>query len=307
MSVVVYGSIVLDMVSVSKRLPSLNETIVTDDVIICPGGKGANQALAASRLGSEVRLVSHVGDDFFASKAMSNVIKDVNVDKVKTSKRGTAIGLLQSSISGDNQIVVASRALADAKSSDVSNELLLNSDVFLTQSELPFKEVSDVIRRASKHGCCVVLNLAPVVQFDTSLLRSCDYLILNQTEARQFLEKPLSSISEFALAAETIFQTCCVNVIITLGPTGAVSCFDGIPFMIPTQPVKATDPAGSGDAFCGTFAAAIDEGRSALEAVRLASASGALTCLGVGPQTTLPYRDKTLSKAAEIDPPFPLA
>ena len=161
MSILVVGSIVLDFVAVADRLPKVNETVLTDDFTIAPGGKGANQALAANRFGSGVILVSRIGTDIFSEIAMKFLKQsNLNIDHVRKSGTNTAIGLVQSSRQGETQILVAAGALKYFKHSDIDDSLYKESGIVLCQTELAFDEVEKVVEKAKRNDCQVILNLS---------------------------------------------------------------------------------------------------------------------------------------------------
>lgn len=302
---VVYGSTVLDYIAVAERLPEKNETVVTAEVEIQPGGKGANQALAARRFGSEVVFISYVGRDDWGEKALSNLNEyGVDVSDVVLSEKRTSIGLLQSSTEGDCQIVVGLGSAQEASESDVTDDHLRNSGVLLAQLELNPAETFKLIRRAAQYECTVILNFAPGAQCSRRDLQYCDYIIANETEADYLFECIGTGRSELIESVQETAAALATNVIVTLGQAGGMAFLNGQIFKIPTKPTDPVEPAGAGDAYCGTFAAAIEEGMTATGALRLASAAGSFACLQVGAQTANLSRQDVFSIASNIKPPI---
>jgi ribokinase len=303
-SILVFGSIVLDFLAVADELPKTNETVVTSNLSISPGGKGANQALAASRFGSDVFLVSKVGNDNFADCALE-ILKNSTIDlsHISTSNTHTAIGLLHASRQGDTQILVAAGALNFIKHDDIEDDLFKRCRTLLCQTELSFNEVAQVVQRAEKFDCNIVVNLCSREAYCNSFIKSIDYLIVNEAELNilaHFMNVHIES--NLTMLIQSIFDVTGVNIIVTIGDRGSFYCNNQGIYYVPTTKVDPIDPAGAGDAFCGTFSSGIDLGLSDLEALRYASAAGALVCNGIGAQRPLANRDEVIKFSRRAGP-----
>ena len=261
------------------------------------------QALAANRFGSEVILVSRIGTDIFSEIAMKLLKQSsLNIDHVRKSGTNTAIGLVQSSRQGETQVLVAAGALKYFKHSDIDDSLYKKSGIVLCQTELAFDEVEKVVEKAKRNDCQVILNLSSSEACRRQFLKKVSYLVVNEIEA-EMLSHSLNIARGGSLQelAKNIYDDLRVSTVVTAGDRGSFLCSHEGLFYIPTNPVEAVDPTGSGDAFCGTFASGIDLGLDPMEALRLASAAGALTCLGLGVQSSLPNRDQIFEYSKTIN------
>lgn len=294
--IIVFGSINMDMGFRADKLPQAGETVLCDDYEITSGGKGANQALAAARLGGKVALVGCVGDDGPALRMMRNLRRDgvmtTGVSESPDTLTGCAVVIKDTK--GENQIIVAGGANLQAKNDQVPDEILKPENVILMQMELPPEENWELIARAHEHGTKTILNLAPAINVSQAALENLDYLIVNQIEARQMADMlGLEAEKDTLKMARALSQKGKLTCIITMGPQGAVACNPaGETIEVPAiklDPEEVVDTTGAGDAWCGTFAASIHEGRSLLHAMKMASVAASLSCKKHGAQDSFVY------------------
>lgn len=283
----VLGSINLDLVMTCTALPRPGETVLTDVYQLVPGGKGANQALAARRAGAPVRFVASVGRDDFAERALANLAA-AGVDLSCVARRTAATGCATVCVdaAGENQIVVASGANMMTRAEQMA-ELGEAGEILLLQMEIAPLENWQAVEFGGQAR--KVLNAAPYGPAPAAALAALDTLILNELEAEMLSEEHgLGETAPLAIAraaAERFGLTC----IVTLGPEGAVSWHDGRGWRVPALPVKATDTVGAGDAFVGAYCAALlSDGDDHADCLKKAAIAGSLACTFAGAQGGIP-------------------
>ena len=280
-----FGSVNLDLIATVERLPRAGETVLGPGYRALPGGKGANQALAARRAGAVAQLVGSVGRDAFAAPALAELAAaGVGLEHVvrhQTAPTGCALICVDSK--GENQIAVALGANAELKAKHVPDALLTGETILLLQREVTPEESWSLARRAAARGARVLLNLAPCGEVPADVLRALDWLILNEGEAAELARAHGigSDASEFAKALG-------IGVVATLGAEGIAACRGHERWRVPALAISPVDTTGAGDAAVGGFAAALDRGAPPEEALRWASDAGALACLTPGAQSSLP-------------------
>jgi ribokinase len=290
--VVVFGSINLDLVSRVERFPAPGETLAGSSFVTYPGGKGANQALAAARAGARVRLYGAVGRDAFADAAMRLLLAGgVDLRDVARVDAPTGCATIFVTATGENCIVVVAGASQHADPASVPDSLLTREAVLVLQQEVPAAANEALIRRAHANGARIVLNAAPARPISLDVLRRLDVLIVNEDEAAA-LAAPLGwpgAPSEFAAAAAANAAGTRI-IIVTLGANGALCRLGAETLHVAAPPVDVVDTTGAGDAFVGALAAALDQGSEASSASRRAVAAGSLACTARGAQPALPDR-----------------
>jgi ribokinase len=276
--IVVFGSINVDLLVPVAHLPSPGETVLGGDYRIAPGGKGANQAVAARRAGSEVAMVGAVGSDAFAEIALSLLRQDgVDLSHVATGDRPTGCATITIDAVGENQIAVSSGANFTVTAGQVPDRLLGPETVLVLQREVPMPENAALIRRARERRACIVLSLAPAGSIDPAKPDDIDIIVANEREA----------MALDADASRRLRQA----LIVTRGGAGAIAYLaDGTTLEIPALKITPVDTTGAGDTFAGVLAAGLDHGLPLDAALRRASAAAALTCLAVGAQPAMPDR-----------------
>lgn len=290
--IVVVGSLNMDLVVRAPHHPHPGETILGGAFHTFPGGKGANQAVAAARLGARVTMIGRVGTDAFGAALIQTLEQDgVDTNQVlRDTTAATGVALITVDAAGQNTIVVASGANAHVTPDDVSaaEAAFTGAAVVLLQLECPLPAVARAVELAGHHGVPVVLNPAPAQPLDAALLSGVDYLIPNQTELAL-----LSGIEDPAAtrAAVTRLRSAGVHrVIVTLGADGTLVVENSAETHLAAHPVSVVDTTAAGDAFVGAFAVALTEGRSTYEAAQWGNAAGALAVTRAGAQPALPLR-----------------
>jgi ribokinase len=302
--IVVVGSLNMDLVVRSPRLPRPGETLSGGPFATYPGGKGANQAVAAARLGAPTAMVGRVGDDSFGQMLRSFAEVDhVNVERVlPTPDMSTGVALITVEEGGQNTIMIAPGANAALTIEDVeaAAALIASASVLLLQLEVPLVAVARAAEIAHAAGATVILNPAPAHagRLPLELLANVDYLVPNEGEVAAFLDEP-SDVPPEALARAVSAVSGVPNVIITLGSAGVVMYSSAGALLLPAFRVRAVDATAAGDAFVGGFAVALSEGLSPAAALRWGSAAGALAATRPGAQSSLPRRHEVLELLEE--------
>lgn len=298
--IVVFGSINLDLVARVPRLPRPGETLAGAAFDTSPGGKGANQALAARRAGAEVAIFGAVGRDVFATPALA-LLEAAGVDLagVRSGDAPTGIALIHVDDAGQNAITVIPGANAEARAADVPDRLLGPGTTLMLQFETPHDESLALATRARSRGASVVLNPAPATALSAAWLDAIDVLIVNETEAGEIagpLGLPVAPTA-FAAALSARHE---VTVVATLGAEGAFAASAGASYRLPALEIEARDTVGAGDAFAGAFAAALDRGEPIDRGLALAVAAGSIACTRPGAQPALPDSTETALAAARL-------
>jgi ribokinase len=292
--ITVVGSLNMDLIVRTPRIPSPGETIIGSGFHTAPGGKGANQAVAAARLGARVSMVGRVGKDEFAATLLENLtLANVNTQFIiQDPEAPTGVALIEVDDSGENSIVVASGANMRVTSLDVdaAQEAISAADLLLLQLGIPLKTVLQAAVLAKRKNVTVILNPAPARKLTSELLNLVDILIPNETETAMLTGLPVGSQSEIRAAASSLLTSGVKTVILTLGENGALLTQEGKSDIFPTFQVSPVDTTAAGDAFVGGFAVALAEGKSMTEAIRWGNAAGALATTGLGAQPSLPMR-----------------
>jgi len=296
----VVGSLNQDLVVPVPRHPRPGETILGGDLARYPGGKGANQAVAAARMGAPVRMVGRVGADAFGEALLENLEREgVDASGVRAlSDVPTGVALISVDERGENAIVVSPGANARLAPEDLTPAEFEGAGVLLLQLEVPLAAVVRAARLGKEAGALVILNAAPAQKLPEELLALLDLLVVNEHEAAAILEAAPPETPEEALAqARTLSQRVPVAVI-TLGEKGLVYASGETSGHLPAYPVRAVDTTAAGDAFTGALAAALAEGRELTEALKIASAAGALAVTKEGAQASLPRREEVIALLA---------
>ena len=293
-NIVVVGSTNTDMVVKSSRLPRPGETILGGHFFMNGGGKGANQAVAAVRLGGNVSLIGKTGDDIFGREALDS-FKREGIDTrhmAIDNKNPSGVALISVDDSGENTIVVAQGANATLLPADLlaAKDLLQNADVVLAQLEIPLETVEWVANLRSDVNRTFILNPAPACQLRDSLLKKISIITPNETEASILSGIPVHDRASAARAARLLRKMGVQKVIITMGAEGALLLEREEPEFITAPRVRAVDTTAAGDVFNGALALAIAEGLSLTEAVHFGCAAASLSVSRMGAQASAPYR-----------------
>jgi ribokinase len=288
--ILVIGSLNADLVVRAPRFPAPGETIQGEDLVIFPGGKGANQAVAAARLGAKVAMVGRVGKDSFGTTLIDN-LKNNKVDvrhilRDDSTPTGTAVIVLDSH--GQNTIVVSPGANGKVNSTDIEPEAFMDSPILLAQFEIPLETVIYSANLAREKKLRILLNPAPARTLPDELLMTVDYIVPNETELGLLTGKPVNNLGSIEEACRSLISRGAQNTIVTLGANGALIVNKNGAKHIPAYEVKVVDTTAAGDAFVGGLAVGLLNGKSLEDAVQYACACGALAVTKFGAQPSLP-------------------
>jgi ribokinase len=300
--IVVFGSINLDLVARVARLPRPGETIAGASFATLPGGKGANQALAARRAGAQVALAGAVGTDVFAPMALAGLVSaGVDLAWVRRVEAPTGVALIHVDAQGENAITVVPGANAHAAAAPIPDASLGSGTTLVMQLEVPLAAVGEAAARARKCGARIMLNAAPAQELPAATLSTLDILVVNEHEAATLaggLGVPATP-EDFATAIHRHFECC---AIVTLGADGALALAEDRLLHAAALAVDAVDTTGAGDAFTGALAAALDRGAAWPRALAEGVAAGSLACLRPGAQSALPAAAAISELARSIEP-----
>lgn len=292
----VIGSTNTDMVIRTDHLPAPGETIIGENFFMSPGGKGANQAVAAARAGGNVTFITKVGNDVFGNKALALFEKEnidtshVYVDPVSPS----GVALITVDKNGENCIVVASGANGTLGAEDLKNasKSISESSFVLLQLEIPLATIEYVSKLAVEYGIPVILNPAPACALLDSLLRRVSIITPNETEAEMLTGIKVHDIESAEKAALALTRKGVQSVIITMGAKGALILHDGTFTHVPTVKVNAVDTTAAGDVFNGALVVALSEGAPMNEAVSFACRAAAISVTRLGAQASAPFKSE---------------
>ena len=293
--ILVIGSSNTDMTVVSDRLPERGETVLGGVFHMGPGGKGANQAVCASRLGADVTFVCKVGNDLFGDNALAGYRSEgMDVSHVPRSDKPTGSALILVDGQGENVISVAPGANADftVQDMDALSPVIRGADYLLLQLEIPVPSVVRAVEIAREAGVFVILNPAPACALPDEIFRNVSLLIPNRTELSLLSGVATDTEEHIREAVEKLRAAGVGNVIVTLGSAGALVCREGSYTTVPALRVQAVDTTAAGDTFCGAVCVGLSEGLSLEEAAAFATKASALTVQKVGAQNSLPYRNE---------------
>ena len=292
--IVVVGSSNTDMIVKSRRIPMPGETVVGGEFLVAPGGKGANQAVAAARLGAEVQFISRVGADAFGDQAIAGYQGDgINTDLiVRDPDNATGVALILVDEAGENAISVASGANHAMALGDIERAaaVIREADVLVMQLELPLSVVEGAAEIAAQAGVPVILDPAPAPgePLPETLLRNITCIKPNAAEAEGLTGIRVTDEPSAREAASVLLGMGPSCAIITMGTGGALLAEASRVLMVPATPVAAVDTTAAGDAFSGALAFGWGSGLRRSEAVRLASSAGAFAATRMGAQPSLP-------------------
>ncbi len=301
-TLVVVGSLNMDLVVRAPRHPQPGETLIGGDFQTFPGGKGANQAVAAARLGAAVRMIGRVGQDAFGDALLHTVRQD-SVDTAfirRDENAATGVALITLDAAGQNTIVVAPGANMQVTPQDIrdAEAAFIGADLLLMQLECPLEAVQAAAEMAHRHGLKVALNPAPARPLPADLLAQTDYLLPNQPELRLLAEGE----PDVTTAAARLLSGGVRNLIVTLGEEGALLVTAEGQEKLPAFSVPVVDTVAAGDAFAGAFCVALAEGRPLREAVLWGNAAGAIAVTRPGAQPSMPTRQELTQFLKERHP-----
>lgn len=292
-TVLVIGSLNMDLVVSAQCLPQKGETIFGNEFATFPGGKGANQAVTAGKLGANVAMVGCLGRDNFANALLVSLkANDVKTDFIRQVPVSTGTALITVDAEGGNTIVVVGGANMDCNPFDVERalETFLEPGILLVQNEVPRETVEYAIRVAKGRGWTVILDPAPAREIDVTLLPMVDIMIPNETELGMLTNCCVDTQADIIVATGKLQARGVRNVIVTMGDKGAICCNEEGNHHVPSYIVKTVDTTAAGDAYAGGLAVSLAEGKTLLESMKFAAAVAALSVTKQGAQPSLPWR-----------------
>lgn len=297
--ITVVGSINMDLVFRTPRMPALGETITGDGFAQVPGGKGANQAVACARQGARVRFVGTVGDDAFGARALASLAADgidVAAIAVAAAMPSGVAGIFVAA-DGGNSIVIApgANALLSVAQVDAAAGAIAAADFLVCQLESPLASVARAIAIARAHGVRVVFNPAPARALDDTLLACVDYLVVNETEAGQLSGIDVVDAASAARAALALRARGAGAVLLTMGAHGVLIADADGTSAVAAVPVAVLDTTAAGDTFVGALTVALARAASLHDAVDEAAHAAAIAVTRMGAQTSIPARDDVLA------------
>jgi ribokinase len=295
--ITVFGSINMDLIATTARLPKPGETVTGTGFSTAAGGKGANQALAARRAGASVRMAGAVGSDSFADGALALLKQagtDLSLTKTASEPTGTAHILVGGD--GENVIVVVASANGTVSADDAQTavETMSAGDTLMLQLEIPPASVEKALVAAKSKGITSIINIAPLTADAARLGRMADIVVANETEFELLAGREGLSATEREDAMQALSRETGQTVIVTLGAEGVVAVRSGNIHRAKGLKIEPVDTVGAGETFCGYLAASLDAGLDFDAALRRAAVAGSLACLNPGAQPAIPL-------AAEVD------
>lgn len=299
-SIVVVGSSNTDMVIKAGHLPAPGETILGGTFLMNPGGKGANQAVAAARLGGKVQFVAKTGNDIFGRQSLQ-LFQEEGIDTTHIfadPKNPSGVALITVDAHGENCIVVASGANATLGPSDLqkAREAISSSSILLLQLEIPVEAVEFSVQLVAQSGGRIVLNPAPARPLPDSLLSRISIITPNKKEAEMLTDIVITGDDTAKQAAIRLAEKGISTVIITLGPRGALVYHEQRFTMVPAPEVQAVDTTAAGDVFNGALVVALAEGFEMIAAVAFACQAAAISVTRMGAQSSAPFRKELDSR-----------
>lgn len=293
-NIIVIGSCNTDMVIKADRLPVPGETIIGGSFMMNPGGKGANQAVAAARLKGNVYFIAKTGNDLFGKRSIEQYMDEgIQTDNIYSDPDlPSGVALIMVDVNGENSIAVAAGANGSLSPEDIkkAQSVIEKGDLLLMQLEIPIETVEYAAQIANEQGIKVVLNPAPARSLSNKLLQNLHIIIPNETEAEILSGIKVTDWESARKAADIISAKGVDIVVVTLGAKGALIKEMNDYYEVPASKVKAIDTTAAGDTFCGALCVALSEGESVLDAVRFANKCASITVTRMGAQSALPYR-----------------
>ncbi|HLH75069.1 MAG TPA: ribokinase [Chloroflexota bacterium] len=303
--VAIVGSANIDMIIQSERLPRPGETVTGGEFVSAGGGKGANQAIAAHRLGAQVTFVARVGDDGPGKQTLDNFVREgLDVSWIAIDpETPTGVALILVDRSGQNMISVAPGAnrRLSAVDVDLARQKIASARVLLTQLEIPITTVRTALTLGKEHGLTTVLNPAPAAVVPDDVLALVDWLTPNESEATALVGFPVVDPSSAIQAARQLLARGPTWVVVTRGEQGAIAVCEGQIINLPALPVAAVDATAAGDAFSAALSVGLARNWPVERTLRYASGAGALTATKIGAQPSLPT-DKEVWAYLASDP-----
>jgi ribokinase len=290
--VFVAGSINMDVVAIADRHPRIGETVFGQSVLYFPGGKGANQAVAAAKLGAPTTLIGRLGRDAFGRELRTFLAtQGIDLSLVRDTSAAHSGTAVITTANSDNTIVVIPGANAFVDAADVAAAAFAKGDIAVSQFEIPLPTIGAFFERARAAGATTILNPAPAIECDTRLLELVDVLVLNESELGFLTRTELGDSGDhtrFIAAARSLPIGRDKIICLTLGKRGALALVDGEPLIVPGRAVTAVDTTGAGDCFVGALAERLAAGKSFLDALAYANAAASISVQRMGAAPSMP-------------------
>lgn len=305
-NICVVGSLNMDIVVKVERRPRAGETIKGSDYLSLPGGKGANQAIAAATLGGKVTMISRVGNDAFGNVLLEN-LEERGIDTsyvIRDDLAPTGAAFITIDNSGENSIIISPGANGRVSIEDVG-DIIAKSSAVILQLEIPFDTVFKSAKLASELGVQVIVNAAPAMELPDEFLKLIDVLIVNETEASLLSDVEVLNIQDAFLAAHSLNKKGAHTIIVTMGAEGAVFLYKDSKGSIiqghqKAPEVKVTDTTGAGDTFVGAFVTAMLKGMGIPASTQYACAAGALAVTKLGAQSAMPKHEEVMNILSQL-------
>ncbi len=297
--ITVFGSINMDLIATTTRLPKPGETVAGKDFSTAAGGKGANQALAATRAGARVRMVGAVGSDAFAAPALELLDRaGTDLSSVSKTSAPTGTALILVGGDGENMIAVVPGANGTLGEADAraAIDAMAQTDILMLQLEIPAGAVEEALSRARDRGITTLINIAPLTAEAARLGRMANIVIANETEFERLAARDGMGADEREKALLRLHEETGQTLVVTLGADGVIAVHQGELVRVNGLKIMPVDTVGAGDTFCGYFAAGLDQGLSFKDALRRAAVAGSLACLKPGAQPSIPLSDEVATK-----------
>ena len=296
--IAVFGSINMDLVVYSSARPKDGETIFGSSFHSFQGGKGANQAVAASRLGIDVSFIGKIGADIFGKQLRDNLVKEnINVDYLEECNGESGVAFINVfEKTSENQIIVVPGANSYVESSQVPDQLLSSTDILVSQLEIPPHQVEDLFSRARNRDCFRILNAAPIIAFERNLISETDLLVVNELELESLSGSSIDKddLDTVIIATESLNLQDSQSVVVTLGSKGAYVQKGKKDEFIIGHKVSTLDTTGSGDCFIGAIASSYLEKENLFESVHFANQAAALSTTKQGTSDSMPTKDEVV-------------
>jgi len=291
--IVVVGSVNLDLITTVERLPGPGETVSGGVFRTAPGGKGANQALAAARAGQPVRMIGAVGEDAFADEALG-LLKAAGVDLsgIAATHAATGVALIVVDAKGENTISVAPGANFSVLPGDLVKARLQKREVLVLQNEIPVAANAAALAAARKAGALSILNTAPFRDDATELLADADIVVANETEFDLYSQALALTGPDRPARMRAFSERTGRTIVVTLGADGVLAAMPDAFLTVPALRIEPVDTVGAGDTFCGYLAAGLASGLPLEPALARAAAAASLACLKPGAQPAIPLADE---------------
>lgn len=293
--IAVIGSLNYDIILKIPRLPNKGETLPVEDAAFSAGGKGANQAVQAAKLGIDTYMIGCVGNDSQGDFLIESAQKyGVNIDYIRRTNAPSGMGIVNTLKDGNvfACIVRGANYEVTKKDIDMAVSLLEKTEIVILQMEIPQEINMYAIDKAKECGCKVLMNAAPAEEISRDYLKKCDILVVNEVEAEFYMKEHIDSVEKALVCAGRLSMELGNSCVFTLGKEGAVVAEDGKTEFIPSQNVQAIETTGAGDSFIGGVGYAMINGMDLVEACKIATCCSAVTVCRMGAQQSMPRLDE---------------